>query len=328
MSLFNFSKENPWVPGNRDPLFLSERIGNWQWYWVLATVTASSVIYYYAFQYVWKVLYAVAIWTETEGDFLSYINDWTKISDNIYSLIIFGVAGVVQISIGILLLSIHRRHFFSGLTFNVSLSWVPFWKAGAAYGLSLLLFMLIYLIFYPEQFTVQSPGTQYYILLLGLGAALLLVQTLGEEILFRGYMFRVIGAVFPYRLALVLLVSMMFTYEHINNPDIRTDKWFLVIVFFSTELVFYWVLLRTRTVMSTWGLHWFNNVIAFLILNVQPGYKNEIALFTYTDPILSKGGTYLYDPLAYLSHAVFLGLFITLIVWKRSPFYLPKAEQG
>jgi hypothetical protein len=53
-----------------------------------------------------------------------------------------------------------------------------------------------------------------------------------------------------------------------------------------------------------------------------------MAIATYRDALLLNGGSHLLDPYAWAITLLGLGLTLELLVWRRSPFYLPIAPSG
>ena len=167
-----------------------------------------------------------------------------------------------------------------------------------------------------------------YLPWLGLGLAVIFVQTLAEEILFRGYLLRVWGAVLPYAWLTASVVIGVFISLHVNNPDLKLDVWFNVINFALSQLVWSYLWFRTQSVAVTAGLHWANNVTGFFILAAVPGWSPTMAIATYRDAVLLKGGSHLLDPYAWAITLLGIGLTLGLLVWRRSPFFLPVARSG
>jgi hypothetical protein len=83
-------------------------------------------------------------------------------------------------------------------------------------------------------------------------------------------------------------------------------------------------------------MHWCHNVFVILIVTTKPGWNNEIALFTSVDPVLSAGGSYLFNLEGYIWLAMHMAVFVALTAWRQSPFYIapvaalpePAAPQG
>lgn len=318
------SNLNYWAPWRQDPVLLQEREGRWRWPWALILTVVCLVIMILLIGVGVALLVLLSIVTGSEdevrqaaqaagsslftpGEPFSYlIVFWT------YAAMIVGV---------VVALSIRAKSFRVGLTYNTPLTFAPFWKAGGAMFVMLALSVVLQYSIFPEGFAARSISPTHALWML-LAAVLLLVQTLGEELLFRGFLLRLLGAVLPIRLIAVTLISGTFISLHIGNPDIQADIYFSLIIFAALEVLYYWMLFRTRSVMATWGMHWINNVFAFLIVAQLPGWDNKISFITYTDPVLSGGGSYATNPWPYIVTVLFMLIFVMLVAWRRSPFYI------
>src|SRR5262249_57358467 len=124
-------------------------------------------------------------------------------------------------------------------------------------------------------------------------------QTLAEEILFRGYLLRIWGAVVPFRLLTTSAVMAAFISLHFPNTDFKTDFCFNLIDFVLTQAVWCFAWFRTQSTAASAGLHWANNVMSFFIIATVPGQSTSMALASFTDPVLLRGGSHMLDPYAW-----------------------------
>ncbi|MEM7619551.1 MAG: CPBP family intramembrane glutamic endopeptidase [Pseudomonadota bacterium] len=319
-----------WSIFRKDPVLLAERKTDRSFFLHLVYAFLSSgiaIISFFALIYsLSDMLGSIAVFTETYAQYESSLKSENALftPGNIYSFLFIGAYGIVLSIIAISLISIHKKTFTFGLVYGSPFSWTPFFKTASALALIFVLAGTYYL-FFPENMAMR-PLSSADLIWFSIALVALFFQTLGEEMFFRGYLLRVWGAVIPYRIIIVGSLTALFVSVHTYNPDVQTDFWFFVIIFVITELLYYWVLFRTRSVMATWGMHFINNVFAVLVIAVVPGWKNDLAIFTYTDPVLSAGGSYLYDPWAYGMQIFAISCFILLICWKRSPFYVFAAK--
>ena len=150
------------------------------------------------------------------------------------------------------------------------------------------------------------------------------VQSLGEEVMFRGYLLRAWGAVLPFRLPVTGAVIALFVTGHLWNEDLQRDLLVNVFYFVAGEIIAYAVLFRTQNLAASAGLHWMNNVLA-LVTPTVPGQPTVLALAIYTDPVYMAGGSRLLDPLTHATGIVGVTLLLTMFFWRRSPFYLTPA---
>ena len=157
-----------------------------------------------------------------------------------------------------------------------------------------------------------------------LAIGVILVQSLGEEVLFRGYLLRVWGAVLPYRLPVTAAVIALFVAGHLGNEDIKRDLLLNVVYFVAIEVISYALLFRTQNLAASAGLHWMNNVVALLAPTV-PGQPTALALADlYRSGV--RGGR---QPSARPRHPCRQVLpgsscLLVLLLSPRSPFYLPR----
>ncbi|MDZ4792367.1 MAG: CPBP family intramembrane glutamic endopeptidase [Hyphomicrobiales bacterium] len=318
------SNLNYWAPWRRDPVLLQERKGRWRWPWALLLTILSIVIMVMVIGVGMALLIPLSIVTGSEFEVSQAAQATTNslfTPGEPYSfLIVFWTYAAMVVGVAAAF-SIRARSFRVGLTYNTPLTFAPFWKAGGAMLVMLALSVVLQYSIFPEGFAARSISPTHALWMLA-AAMLLLVQTLGEELLFRGFLLRVWGAVVPIRLIAVTAISGTFISLHIGNPDIQADIYFSLIIFAALEVLYYWVLFRTRSVMATWGMHWINNVFAFLIVAQLPGWDNKISFITYTDPVLSGGGSYATNPWPYIVTVLFMLIFVLLVAWSRSPFYM------
>lgn len=178
-------------------------------------------------------------------------------------------------------------------------------------------------VFTPEDFArpLRAPGFYNW---LALGLFVILVQSAAEEIFFRGFLFRVWGAVFPYPFVAPALIMTAFISLHIPNPDMQRDIVVGLSVFIAAEIIAYAALLRTKSLAATIGLHWANNVYAFFLVATAPAGDTDAAIFIYTDPVYAAGGTHTLDPAAHAVNLAGVACVVALLFWERSPFCLPK----
>jgi membrane protease YdiL (CAAX protease family) len=174
----------------------------------------------------------------------------------------------------------------------------------------------------PKQF--RFPAHDRAILLwIALALGVILVQSLGEEVLFRGYLLRVWGAVVPYRIPVTAGVIAVFVAGHLGNEDIKRDLLLNVTYFVAIEVISYALLFRTQNLAASAGLHWMNNVVALLAPTV-PGQPTALALAVYTDPVYMAGGSRLLDPVTHAGTFAGVVILLVLLLWRRSPFYLSR----
>jgi len=219
--------------------------------------------------------------------------------------------------------AVHGVSWRRAFAWSGSFDWRQFWRAALAYLLLGSLGVVLGYLLEPHQhqFPARSPG---FLLWAALALGVVFVQTLGEDVLFKGYLVRVCGAVLPLRVPVVAAVIFVFVAGHLWNDDFGRDFAVNLIYFTVAELLAFALLFRTQNLAACAGLHWMNNVLATFAPTL-PGQPVFLALLIYTDPVYAAGGGRLLDPLTHAVGIAGFGLLLVLLLWRRSPFYLPKA---
>jgi len=213
-----------------------------------------------------------------------------------------------------------RRAFSWGKGF----AWRQFWRAAFASLIVGGLGVAFGYLTEPQQHQIPVRGLNY-LPWVALALAIVFVQTLGEDALFKGYLVRVCGAVVPLRMPVVATVIALFVAGHLWNEDFSRDFTVNVIYFTIVEVVSFTLLFRTQNLAASAGLHWMNNVLA-TVAPTLPGQPVYLALLIYTDPVYAAGGGRLLDSIMHSANLVGLGLLLVLLLWRRSPFYLERAD--
>ena len=223
----------------------------------------------------------------------------------------------------IVLRVVHGVPWRRAFSWDRAFEWRQFWRAALALLLVVALGVAYDLYWTPQHFRLLPRGADY-VLWLVLALGLIYLQSLGEEVIVKGYLLRTWGAVLPFRLPVTAAVMALFISGHLANDDVRRDLLLNVMFFVATETVSYAMLYRTRNLAASAGMHWMNNAWAMLVATV-PGQPTAMALVVYTDPVYAAGGSRLFDPVVHVTAAAQLAALFVLLLWRRSPFYLRAA---
>lgn len=318
---------NPWSPAVRDPVLIAERRGRWTWPWAMAgtlLVACLAVgligVFEEAQQWLAQRTGTIAAYERAqEAEVFLSPGNWFTFSSFAMFALALSIAVVPAMWLhGRPVGDIWRYHSTEG---GAGL----FFKAAAAMLVVAALGSGIEYLRHPGAFKLRASLGPDYWGWVGIAVGVLLVQTLAEELVFRGYFLRVWGAVLPIRPLVVGVLILGFTSLHTVNSDFKRDFAYNFIAFLLIEIIYYWVLLRTGRLASTWGLHFANNLLAGVLLVTIPGTAPDMALVTFTDPVLAAGGSRLKSPMAYVELIVGMGLLAGLLSWRWSPLALPKA---
>jgi len=305
-----------------DPVLLLGRDGRWRWPWallglaavlLLSTLLARAPLAFeaYALQQGWiSGMFVGVVFPFEPKEPASFVYDllsWLP-----YLLPPLVVLGVVH---GVSL----RRAFSWGGAFR----WLDFARTSMALFVLLGAGAVLTYVQEPQQHRFYWPGVDLLPwIALGLGAVL--VQTLAEDVYYLGYLYRTWGAVLAVRLPVAVAVITAFISAHLQNADVQRDMLLAVVGFVIMATISIAVLMRTRSLAASAGLHWSSN--AFIVL--RPGAPEEVsplALVVYTDRVHMSGASHLYEPATYVFAVLGPALLLVLLFWRRSPFYLPEA---
>jgi membrane protease YdiL (CAAX protease family) len=309
----------------RDPVLLQGREGRWRWPWAVNGLLLTALVFVF--------LSLLVIFFEEEavrkgwvrGGFPQNVFPLDPAQpitylDVLISSLPFLVAPLIALPLA------HGVSWRRAFSYGMGFQWGQFWRAALALLLLAMLALALGYALEPQQyrFPALSPGHLFWI---ALALGVVFVQSLGEEVMFRGYLLRAWGAVLPFRLPVTAAVIALFVTGHLWNDDLQRDLLLNVIYFVVGEIIAYAVLFRTQNLAASAGLHWMNNVLALLAPTV-PGQPTVLGLVIYTDPVYMAGGSRLFDPLTHAAGAIGVAVLLAMFFWHRSPFYLPPSPSG
>ncbi len=304
--------------GRGRDFLLEGRVGRWRWPFVLLGALLFIVL--------------VALFTAP----LALLMDGVDAAEfeamrpgSLYGFLTFATIGLsFLIPAAIVLRVVHGQNPLSALGTGGRFDWGAFARAAGAAAALGAASLVLALIFSPEAIRF-APRSADYLLWFALAAAILLVQTFGEEYLFKAYLARAFGAVIPSPIIIVPVLSAIFAAVHAGNADVAADLYFSLIATFAFAAFTFIVYLRTENLGAVTGLHWFNNLWAICIVATAPVQSEAMAIAVFEDPILSSGGSRLLAPGAYLELAAVLAVLWALLAAPRSPFYFaPRAPKA
>jgi CAAX protease family protein len=304
-----------------DRRLLVARKGRWQWYWGLlglATVLAVTVAVLsipYAIDTIWPKFGELAGF-EIDDDLFLSPGRW----DTYSSFVVFSVPVILATFVTIKW--VHLWSVGEVLGPGRRFVWTHFGRSAAALFTIYTVATAIDFVVEPAQYTLQVEhwATVGWIILAGV---VILPQAFSEEFLFNSYLMRLWGAVVPLRFVVAITLSVLFSLAHAANEDVGQDPWPAHASLFGGQLLALAIYIRTGSLGATVGLHWMNNTFTAGIVGSLPGYKNDLALVIYRDPVLSAGGTNLYDPWSWVGMIAGFLLVWLLVTWRRSPFHIP-----
>jgi membrane protease YdiL (CAAX protease family) len=116
------------------------------------------------------------------------------------------------------------------------------------------------------------------------GLAAIFIQTLSEELIFRGYIQQQMTALSMNPLVWWILPSILFGFLHLNEATFGENKWLVVAAMTVMAMIASDVTARTGNISGAFGLHFGNNAIAIMVTGT-PGPLSGLCLWlTPLDP--------------------------------------------
>ncbi len=312
----------------RDERLLVWRRGRWKPVWAVLGFVAALVMFFALSLTVWFTVRDFAVSEAEKAQVLAAMGDNAgPMVGNPYSILNFlmiGLGGLLMVGLAA---QIQRQRLADFIVLTGTFRWQRFWRMVGALAVLQAASLVLTLQFYAEDIVFRAGAFQNPLFLATL-VALIAIQTFGEELFFRGYLFHAWGAIMPRPVLVALFWSAIFALIHIWNPDVALDPVPSLLSIFFFALFAQWLVGRTGALDAAWGLHFANNVAAFLLIQAKPGYESDTALIQYTDKVLASGGSYALDPVNYGAMVGGYALLWWLVKNPRSPFFLEPAGEG
>lgn len=309
------------------PFFESQRRGRWKWPWLLLGIVLSAlagVVTILAFDHAIGI---VSEWMELSWA-KDYLESETYTTPTQLSLMLLaiGISCWVAAMVGTSVQGRSIRSLVAPLR--------PFrWGLAAKSALLASSLMIILNV-------ISIPGTSHLAPTLEFTGLRLehalwfvpmllcvLLQTSGEEALFRGYLLRQLGAVTLVRWIAPVVVVSVFTSLHLSNDDMTDNQWIIIPWFVIGELLVIYLLMRSGSMEIPVVLHWINNSWVFLVVAEKGVQSNDLTLWVY-EKAGNEAAHRASDIESLASSLIFGGLLLLAFCWRRSPFYVPPmAEQ-
>ncbi len=145
-----------------------------------------------------------------------------------------------------------------------------------------------------------------------------LIQTSGEDVYFKGFLLRQLGAATKVFWFAPIAVVAVFVSLHVGNPDLQDNLWLLLPIFVASELTAIYLTMRTGGMEVAICWHWFNNITIVLFVAERATQANELTLFVFDE-----------DPDTIADEIIGAGIYVAFLVVqllaltsRRSPFFL------
>lgn len=298
------------------------RFGRWGFGWALLATFASVILFVLLSIGVWVFARGLAIGGDAAQSFAAATADNAgPLVGNPWSLLNFLAIGLIGLAIVWAAAAIQNRSLTDYAALRGTFSWRRFRRMAGAFAALQVAAIALTLLLLAEDVRLR-PGAFADPLFLAACIAVIAVQSFGEELFFRGFLHHAWGAVFPRPVVVAIGVSAFFAVIHAWNPDVALDPVPGLASIFAFSLFAHWLVARTGSLDAAWGLHFMNNLAAFLVIQGKPGYESDTSVIEYTDAVLAKGGSYAGDPTFWLAMFAGFALLAWMVTDARSPFHL------
>lgn len=301
--------------------FLSQRVGRWRWPWLVLSLPAGLFVTV-------VVMAAFLVPAESEalaGTWFAEVADQMNDLDAVATtpslvaaeLLMVGITFWIPAVVGSL---IHGRSIRSLVEPVRAFSWSVTGKVLTLQSLlTLVAFGLSFIApFDRPEFT--GIGQRHLIWLVPIAVATF-VQTSGEDVFFKGYLLRQLGAATRVFWFAPAAVTLIFVALHIGNPDLQDQLWLVLPVFVASELMVIYLTMRTGGLEVALCWHWFNNIVIILLIAERATQANELTLFIYDEDSTTNRDDAVSTAIYFI---LFLGLQLIAFIWPRSPFFLER----
>ncbi|HVY90607.1 MAG TPA: CPBP family intramembrane glutamic endopeptidase [Hyphomonadaceae bacterium] len=186
----------------------------------------------------------------------------------------------------------HWRRVTGVISFNGRVDWRQF-GAGAAIAAGYLLVGFVTSVATGHPPFRTNVELLPWLATLAPMCVLLLIQTTGEELFFRGYLVQQLAARFRHPLVWALIPAVAFGFGHYANGgnDVAYSVYYVIatIMFGLISTVCLW---RTGSLSASFGLHFANNVAAFLIAGPEGGPGPGTTLWAWTGTDVTSGAVW------------------------------------
>lgn len=178
---------------------------------------------------------------------------------------------------------IHNRPVLSLFTIRKSFDWKRFFFSFIVWGGIMAVFLFASIVVgFPIELNF-NPSTFFMLLLISV--FILPIQTTCEEVLFRGYLFQGLGAIFKRGWVSVVLTGVLFGLMHGSNPEVDKLGMILMVFYIMNGIFLGLIALMDDGLELTMGYHAVNNIFAALIItNNWQAFHTDALLIDNSPP--------------------------------------------
>ena len=213
---------------------------------------------------------------------------FTSLDKNLLLFLLLLPSAFSFLGIWFVVKKIHFRPLISIITSRKKIDFERFKFAFILWSLISMSIFSIEIFFNPIDYKWNFDFSKFLILFL-ISTAMIPIQSVVEELIFRGYLMQGFSFFFKNRLLPLLTTSVIFGLLHILNPEIQKLGYGLLIYYIGTGLFFGIVTLMDEGVELSSGFHVSNNLVASLLVTADWTAFETYSIFKFTgNPYFSK----------------------------------------
>ena len=183
---------------------------------------------------------------------------------------------------------IHFRSLISIMTSRKKIDFKRFKFGFILWSIISILIFSLEILIHPADYEFNFNYFKFFILFL-ISIIMIPVQSILEELIFRGYLMQGFGVFFKNRIMPLFATSIIFGLLHILNPEIQKIGYGLLIYYIGTGIFFGIVTLMDEGVELSSGFHASNNLVASLLVTADWTAFETYSIFKFIgNPSFSK----------------------------------------
>jgi uncharacterized protein len=200
--------------------------------------------------------------------------------DKMYILLIqFSLFVFAFLGIWIAIRFIHRKKLIHVLNGFSQFRYTHFFFAFAIWGVMLMITLLVSYFSSPDLMVLQFNPSRFVVLLL-ICLIFYPIQTLTEELVFRGYLLQGLSQITKSGWIPLITTSLLFGLAHMGNPEVQKHGWQMMYIYYAGFAFFLGcITLFDEGLELAYGIHLSNNLISSLMITSPNSVIRTDAIF-------------------------------------------------
>ncbi|MFO0356957.1 MAG: lysostaphin resistance A-like protein [Sphingobacteriaceae bacterium] len=201
------------------------------------------------------------------------------IDKNIILIIQFGLFVAAFIGLYMAVKLIHRKRFLSLITAFEKFRYKQFFFAFSLWAILLIIAVIVSYSTNSDDMVLQFNLPKFMLLFL-VCIVFLPIQTLTEEVFFRGYLLQGLSQIFKNGVVPLIITSFLFGTAHMSNPETSAYGSGLMLTYYVVfALVLGAITLLNEGLELAYGIHLANNLISALTITSENSVLKTDAIF-------------------------------------------------